>query len=91
MKNRVYVLYNTLSRRYGDVFCCPTDEFAARQVAQIFDNSNSGYRRDEIEVCRVGDIDVETGVVYPSDAPIRIDIPVTSKLNIDSACTGPSQ
>ncbi len=88
MKNNVYVFYNNLSRRYGDVFCAPTDEFAGRQIALMFQNPNCTVRREETEVCRVGTIDVETGVVISSDAPIRIDIPFDkSKVNIDAQCT----
>lgn len=88
MKNNVYVFYNNLSRRYGDVFCAPTDEFAGRQIALMFSNPNCTVRREETEVCRVGTIDVECGVMIASDAPIRIDIPSdVSKVNIDSQCT----
>lgn len=87
MKNNVYVFYNNLSRRYGDVFCAPTDEFAGRQIALMFCNPNCTVRQEETEVCRVGTIDVESGVMIASDAPIRIDIPsAVSKVNVDAQC-----
>lgn len=87
MKNNLYVVYNNLSRRYGDVFCSPTDEFAGRQMANVFNSPNSVYTREETEVCRVGVIDIESGVVIACDAPVRIDIPTSSLFNIDNACT----
>lgn len=87
MKNNVYVLYNTLSKRYGDVFCSPTDEFASRQIAYMFVNKSSNLIRGETELCRVGSIDIETGVVDALTAPVRIDIPNSPDVDIDKACT----
>lgn len=86
MKNNVYVLYNTLSKRYGDVFCSPTDEFASRQIAYMFVNNSSNFIRGETELCRVGTIDIENGVVDALEAPVRVDIPDSPNINIDKAC-----
>lgn len=86
MKNNVYVLYNVLSKRYGDVFCSPTDEFAARQIAYMFANNSSNFIRGETELCRVGSIDIENGVVDALSAPVRIDIPNSPDIDIDKAC-----
>lgn len=87
MTNNLYVVYNKLSKRYGDVFCSPTNEFAGRQMAQIFSNpANTAYIREEIEVCCVGSINIETGIINAASAPVRIDIPDTPRVDIDSAC-----
>lgn len=87
MKNNLYVLYNNLSKRYGDVFCSPTDEFASRQLAQLFNHQSGGLTRGETELCRVGAIDIEDGVVIALNAPVRIDVPLSDSLDIDKACT----
>lgn len=87
MKNNLYVFYNRLTRRYGDVLCSPTDEYVGYQIANLFANPNSQVRREETELCRIGTIDIETGVVTASDAPIRIDIPENIDRDVDKMCT----
>lgn len=72
MKNNLYVIYNTLSKRYGDVIASPTDEYC-RQVVQRGLMSNKDINLLEYELCRVGSVDVETGVVESFGAPVRID------------------
>lgn len=77
MKNNLYVIYNNLSKRYGDVIASPTDEYC-RQVVQRGLTSNKDINLLEYELCRVGSIDVETGVVESFGAPVRIDWIVNS-------------
>lgn len=72
MKNNLYVIYNTLSKRYGDVVASPTDEYC-RQVVQRGLMSNKDINLTEYELCRVGSIEIETGVIESSGAPVRID------------------
>lgn len=71
MLNRVYCIYNKLSQRYGEVVCFASDNMAVRRicVSPLYKSS-----LDEIEICRVGAIDVETGVMT-SEPPVRIAIP----------------
>lgn len=72
MKNNLYVLYNTLSCRYGDVMAYPSDAFC---VARMVDAEGKGFvTRSETEICRVGSIDVETGVVDTIN-PVRLAWP----------------
>lgn len=69
MENRVYVVYNTLSKRYGDVVAYPSDAFALARLQPAL--SANGAKLSEFELCRVGSIDVESGVLTPS-SPVRI-------------------
>lgn len=71
MTNKVYTIYNKLSQRYGEVVCFASDNMAIRRIC-----TSPLYKAslDEIEVCRVGAIDIETGIMT-SEPPIRIAIP----------------
>lgn len=72
MENRLYVIYNTLSQRYGDVCAYPSDGFAVARIQPAI-----GDFVKESELCRIGSIDVETGVVH-TEPPVRIawnDVP----------------
>lgn len=68
MKNNVYTLYNRLSNRYGQIFSFPSDGFALARLVE------SGIRTDEEELCRIGTVSIETGVVEPCE-PVRIAWP----------------
>lgn len=70
MTNNIYTIYNKLSGRYGDVLTYPTDEFAVNSISKF-----NGINSDEFELCRIGTIDIESGIVN-SEAPVRI--PFTS-------------
>lgn len=71
MTNKVYTIYNKLSQRYGEVVCFASDNMALRRIC-----TSPLYKAalDEIEVCRVGSIDIETGILI-AEPPIRIAIP----------------
>lgn len=71
MKNNLYCIYNKLSQRYGDCYCFASDALAVRRLPMA-----PMYKGviDEIEICRVASIDIETGLVT-SEAPVRIAIP----------------
>lgn len=86
MKNNIYVFYNRLSKRYGDVFCAPTDEFASNLVTKAASTPNSGLNLAETEVCRIASVDIELGVVTAETAPVRIDVTYPA-VPIDSLCT----
>lgn len=72
MKNNLYCLYNNLTKRYGEVLCSPTDEFCRNSVQKSL-NSNPDINLLEFELCRVGDIDIENGIVTALPAPVRVD------------------
>lgn len=86
MKNNLYTFYNKLSLRYGDVRCFPTDSFASMAIYKIAKNPQSNLDLSEIEVCRIGSIDVETGVITPEVAPVRIEIS-TDNVSVDDLCS----
>ena len=69
MKNNLYCVYNELSARYGDVVAYPTDGFALARLSDAFTQQRVNFK--EVTVCRVGNIDVETGVVC-SESPVRL-------------------
>lgn len=75
MTNNVYVIYNNLSRRYGDVMAYPSDAYASQRMAEIIQRGAMPYK--ETELCRVGTVDVDSGVITPCD-PIRVAIPELS-------------
>lgn len=78
MENVCFTFYNRLSRRYGDVFCYPTEEFAKARIFEMLKNPQSQINFDEVELCKIGTIDVDTGVISPLGAPVRIEMPVVS-------------
>lgn len=69
MKNKIYVMYNTLSKRYGEVFAAASDDMAEknkRKQMERFEEDMSDY-----ELVKIGVIEIETGIITPCD-PIRI-------------------
>lgn len=74
MTNNIYTIYNKKSGRYGDVMTFPTDDFAVSQISKF-----NGISEDEHELCRVGTIDIETGIIC-SEAPVRV--PFTSSVDM---------
>lgn len=74
MLNNVYALFNRLSCRYGDVIVYPTDGFALARLKeslpQVYKLSNPF---DELELCRIGSFDAETGKLYSlKDGIVRV-------------------
>ncbi len=86
MKNNLYTLYNKLSLRYGEVMTYPTDAFASTMVSKIASNPKNNFDLNEIDVCRIGSIDVETGVITPEAAPVRIEVN-TNNISVDDLCS----
>lgn len=64
MKNYIYVLFNKLSGRYESVMSFPSDSMALHRLSKNIDKS-------EYELCRVGSISIESGVVE-SEPPVRL-------------------
>lgn len=71
MNNNVYTLFNKLSNRYGDVVSFPSDGYA---VARVMENPNFKSHANEFELCRIGSVSIETGVITPCDV-VRIALP----------------
>lgn len=76
MTNQIYTFYNRLSKRYGDCFAYPSDEFCQARINELVQAGKVSL--DEIEICRIGAYDIETGVISPI-APVRIDVPLKPK------------
>ncbi|QCS37171.1 hypothetical protein [Tortoise microvirus 63] len=62
-------MYNVLSKRYGDVVSFPSDAFAVQRVREMV----KPELICEIELCNVGFIDIDTGVVE-AHPPVRISL-----------------
>lgn len=65
MKNYLYMLYNTLSKRYESVMSFPSDGMAIHRLSQ------GGVDKKEFELCRIGSYDIESGM-SETYAPIRL-------------------
>lgn len=84
MKNNLYVLYNKESLRYGDVMAYPTDGFA---LSRLHEALKPEVLR-ELELCRIGTIDIESAQVEPC-SPVRIawrevNLPVSASVPVDN-------
>lgn len=64
MKNYVYVVFNNLSSRYESVMSFPSDGMALHRLSGNID-------KKEYSLCRIGSIDIETGIIEPCP-PIRL-------------------
>lgn len=64
MKNYVYVMFNNLSNRYESVMSFPSDGMALHRL-------NGNVDKKEYTICRVGSIDIETGIIEPCP-PVRL-------------------
>ncbi len=70
MTNKIYVLYNNKTKRYGDVWASPSDAWAEKSTHKMLEAQ--GNDLEDLELCRAGEIDIETGVIEAATAPIRI-------------------
>ena len=79
MTNGLYCLYNKLSLRYGDVVAYPSDGFASARVTDMA--KRGAFVLNETELVKVGEIDIENGVVSALSAPVRV--PLVDNLSAD--------
>lgn len=81
MTNNLYVVYDNLGSRYGQCYAYPSDGFALVELRPFFtardrqsgvvDDSQTRSNLSRYEICRVGTIDVETGIIV-SQPPVRL-------------------
>lgn len=64
MFNYVYAIYNKLAARYESVLTFPSDSMALHRLEKNLD-------KEEYELCRVGKISIESGVITPEN-PVRL-------------------
>lgn len=67
MKDYIYSLYNVLSKRYVNVMAYPSDGMAVHQLSRAPDLDKKMF-----EICKVGSIEIETGIIEPCP-PKRLD------------------
>lgn len=80
MVNNIYSLKNVLSGRYGDIFEYPTDNYAKARVEELGKAHPEAVKLDEVELYRIGCIDVETGKIVPMEEPIEIKLDGTDNI-----------
>lgn len=68
MKDCIYIFYNKLTLRYESVFSFATNS------AMIATMQRGKFDRKTYEVCKIGTVDLSTGVAK-YQAPERIDVP----------------
>lgn len=78
MINNIYVLKNTLARRYNDIMTYPTDEYAKARIKEFAEKSGT-LNLTETELYRVGSMDVEEGRLIPLEEPIKINLEIDKK------------
>lgn len=76
MENCVYVIYNKLSKRYEGVMSFASDGVAIHRLSDKLD-------LEEQELCRVGTIDISTGVITPEN-PVRLVTDVKPRTPIEA-------
>lgn len=69
MRDGIYMCYNTLTHRYERTFGAESDENASYAFAQ---SKSAIPTYKYLEICKVGEVDIENGLVTPLPAPIRI-------------------
>lgn len=70
MTNKLYCIYNNKTKRYGDVWASPSDAWSEKQTHKMLEAQ--GNDLEDLELCRIGEISIETGVIDTATAPIRI-------------------
>lgn len=79
MENQLYVFYNTLSKRYGDVVAYPSDGFMLHVIQPKIAKEDLAV----LEMCRIGSINIDTGVITPS-SPVRVAWRIEENVPIDT-------
>lgn len=67
MKDYIYCLYNKLANRYEGIMSFPSDSMALHRLGK-----NPNLDKDEYDLCRIGCIDISTGVISSESAPVRL-------------------
>lgn len=70
MTNKIYTIYNNLSKRYGNVFPAASDGMAEKNTRLFLKSQNEDL--SELELIRIGAIDVETGKVTVEEGRVVI-------------------
>lgn len=78
MVNKIYSLYNRLSKRYGDVVAYPTDAFAAHEVSFLL--SKNPNMSSEICLYCIGEVQIENGQVTPIP-PYEIELSIKNSVD----------
>lgn len=74
MVNNIYSLKNVLSARFNDIFEYPSDAYAEARVKEAAEKNPENIKLEELELYRLGAIEVETGKITAMEKPIKIEI-----------------
>lgn len=67
MKDYIYCLYNKLANRYEGIMSFPSDSMALHRLGTSPNMDKKVY-----DLCRIGSIEIETGVIVAEKAPVRL-------------------
>lgn len=81
MHDTIYIIFDRLSGRYGNVFSSASDATAERQFKSLF---KDGKGMSDFDLCKVASFDLTTGVVDTFGSVTRIEISKDSEVPIDS-------
>ena len=81
MKMNMYVVKNELNGLYEGISLLRTDAMAARTFSDMA--AKSGMNQDDFKVYRIGEYDIENGLISDHYAPVCI--PLNVKTPIESA------
>lgn len=80
MENRVFTYYNKLTKRFNGVF-----EYESQELALYRIQKNQEFEtviKPELELCEIGVINIENGVITPHSAPIHLNWNESEKIPI---------
>lgn len=81
MHDTIYIIYDRLSCRYGNVFSSASDATAERQFKSLF---KDGKGMSDFDLCKVANFDLTTGIVDTFGSVTRIEITKESEVPIDA-------
>lgn len=75
MKINLYCYYDTLSNLYGNVKTATKDAEICYSIRQNIKKS-ADFKEfwEHTQLCKIGTLDILTGVVEPLPAPIRVEV-----------------
>lgn len=78
MKMNMYVVRNELNGLYEGISLLRTDAMAVRTFGEMA--SKSGMNQDDFKVYRIGEYDIENGLISDHYAPVCIPLNIKSPL-----------
>lgn len=74
MKDKVYLIFDRLSNRYGNVFNSATDATASRAFVNHVNQTK--LKLSDFDLCSIGELDLATGLLTAYPTPQRVDLSI---------------